>query len=148
MTLLVPVGDYPVNPPMSVLNFAELVEGYRRQVIEEFPEPSRARLRATPCHVIGAEGTTDDGGVFISRWGEFYLPDGPIVLYHAAFEAMPDIENYHRQVRDVLRHEMRHALGQDNHDGFQFEHFSAGDARWTGSGPYAVRHGAWLVTLP
>ena len=97
---------------LSYLRFANIVAHAQREVLREFDDP---RLRDVPVIAYSIDASIIDseaGTVAYPPWGEFYFPDGPIILWQYAFEEQPDQENYYRQIKDVLRHEFRHAQGE------------------------------------
>jgi len=95
---------------LPYLRFAAVVARARREVLRD---PAFADLAAVAVIPYSTDATVVDsstGLTWMPRWAEFFLPSGPIVLYQAVWETMPDKGNYYRQIKDVLRHEYRHAL--------------------------------------
>lgn len=90
--------------------FANVVERARREMVRELPDCS-------DLHVIAMSAEFSEPAAMTNgemRWGEFYQPSGPIVIYQLPYEVMPDQENYYRQIKAVLRHECEHARGEDH----------------------------------
>lgn len=101
-----PVGwaDEVLDSRLPYWRFANVVERARREVVRTLPE----HLRDIHVYALSAEAE------FHERWSEFYPPDGPIIVHQLAFEAMPDRENYYRQIKACLVHEYGHAVGDDH----------------------------------
>lgn len=97
---------------LPYLRFASIVARAHREVLREFDDPTVAQVPVIPYSVEASVVETETETVYAPSWGDFYLPDGPIVIWQYPFEAMPDQENYYRQIKDVLRHELRHAQGE------------------------------------
>jgi len=97
-----PVGwaDAVLPARLSYWQFANVVERARREVVRENPE-----LAGLHVYAMSAEAGIQ------TKWGEYYLPNGPVVIYQFAYETMPDKENYYRQIKEVIRHEFAHAHG-------------------------------------
>ena len=111
------LGDEPrvVVARLPYLRFARVVERARREVLRE-PEYADAR----DCHVLAMSwefsvADSETGLLRADPWGECYKPKGPVVIYQAPYELMPDQERYYAQIKDVLRHEFRHYLGRHDH---------------------------------
>jgi hypothetical protein len=102
--MLSPVGYGGETFPMrlSYRRFDAVVERAQREVLRSAP----ASWRAIAVRTVSAEGP------FNATWGEFYPPNGPIVIYQLAYENMPDQENYYRQIKAVLIHEYEHSTGE------------------------------------
>lgn len=97
---------------LTYAEFADEVELADLEVRREFAGVEHVQVIARSIDATG-------WGVLSSRlppWGEFYPPHGPIVLWQLAYEYMPDAQNYRKQIREVLRHEYRHAIGRDDHE--------------------------------
>ena len=104
---------------LPYLRFAEVVARARREVLRTYPQ-----FASVPVIPYSVDATVVDSEAAITwpaSWGEFFLPDGPIIIYQAPYEAMADQENYYRQIKAVLRHEFDHArdalvgvVGHDN----------------------------------
>ena len=101
-----------IAPRLSYLRFADVVARAHREVLREFPE-----REARAAHVIAYSvdaSMVGENTATIPPWGETLLPRGPISIWQMAYEMMEDQENYYRQIKDVIRHELRHVLG-DRH---------------------------------
>lgn len=101
---LSPVGwaDATLSARLDYARFANVVARAVREVRREM---------AVDVSVYPMSAEAGDG----RRWGEYVLPNGPVIVWQLPFELMEDEHNYYRQIKDVLRHEFRHALG-DRHD--------------------------------
>ena len=104
---LSPVGwaDVPLEARLDYPRFAQVVERARREVVREMPDKAHVHVYA-----MSAEAGIQ------SKWGEFFLPSGPVVIYQYAYEMMPDPENYYRQIKEVIRHEFAHAAGDMHYE--------------------------------
>jgi len=109
----------PASLRIPYLRFANVVARAVREVKREgeFRELEFSVIAySVDASIIDTEASTAS----VPAWGEFWPPDGPIVLYQAAYETMPDQENYYRQIKAVVRHEFRHAIeyrgGHVGHD--------------------------------
>jgi hypothetical protein len=101
---LQPVGWVDALPArLNYTRFAAVVERARREVVRTMPDMAGMHVFA-----MSAEAFSPNGG----RWGEFYHPAGPVVIYQLPYEVMPDQENYYRQIKAVIVHEFEHARGE------------------------------------
>ena len=126
-------GDTTLYARLPYLRFDAVMSRARREVLREFPECARI-----PVLAGGAEAPSPNA------WGEFYPPVGPIIIYQLAYETMGDQENYYRQIKDVLRHEYRHAIGRGDHETPNLAHIATGQ----GSGVHRLTVGNVSVTFP
>ena len=119
------VGLVPTRLRLPYLRFANVVARAQREVLRD-PEFAGVSTPVIAYSVDASIVDTDARTTLLPPWGEFWPPDGPIVIWQAAWEAMPDKENYYRQIKDVIRHELRHARG-DRHpeDGVLLAHVGA-----------------------
>lgn len=130
-------------------------------MLREFAD--RPDLVTIPVHAMSMDASMSkgqpnvrawlpDGRVNLDPWGEFYPPDGPIVIWQIGYELMPDQENYYPQIKAVFRHEFGHVLGEEHEPSPQrvdvtfagVPHFQ----EWVLPGPWAKPVGDWLVTVP
>lgn len=102
MRTLIEYGDEQFPMRLDYRRFDRVVERAQREVLRNAP----ASWHGVAVRTVSAEGP------FNAKWGEFYLPSGPIVLYQRAYEQMPDQENYYRQIKAVLVHEYEHSTGE------------------------------------
>jgi len=143
-TMLYPIGwsDRALMARLSYRRFDDVVRRAVREVLRHAP----TRWAAIDVSTISAEGP------YRPVWGEFFPPNGPIVLYHIAYELMPDEENYYRQIKAVLVHEFEHSAGEMHGEPVRFRAeapLSSSDMRWINrEDGITVRTGGLVITLP
>ena len=127
----------------SFEEFAEEVERAEAEVRPEFP-PNKVQVIARS---VGAVGWGN--GLPYPPWGEFYPPNGPIVLYQWAFEnSEPPAEGMEHQVREVLRHELHHFFGMEHGPKLIPREAPSVSSEWYEDTPLDIRVGDVLVRLP
>lgn len=116
---------------------AEVAEA-RAEVLAEFDSASRSLVE--DVDVIAMEIASD-------AWGRYFWMERRIEVYLPTFEAMPDPENRHVQLRDVVRHELEHALGEMQPGHFESDLIVPPDP-WLGPGELQLERDGLTITLP
>jgi hypothetical protein len=120
------------------VNWQAEIDTARRDVWAELDDTERAICADVP--VVGVVGD----GTF---WGRYFPFDRRIEVASDAFDAMPDPENRERQLRDVIRHELHHALGE-MHPQQGHSRISDQGWQWLTGHEITMTRGDLVVTLP
>jgi len=127
------------------MNWRTEVQEAARYVLPELTSIELALVQDVPILAVDVDG---------SAWGRYYRDDRAsakyarrIEIYRDAFDMMPDPENRAVQLRDVIRHELQHALGEWHSD-YGENDTSEFRKAWVGHNQVTYRKDGLVVTLP
>ena len=122
------------------MQWTEEVATAEAEVRAELSEVERALAEDVPVVAVDTRGSD-------YRWGAYFPADRRVEIYRPAFDEMPDPENRDRQVREVIRHELRHVFGEQ-HPEAGHETSVTRTGNWYGRGPVTVVSDGFVVHIP
>ena len=120
--------------------WAHEVAEAREDVLREYDPVTRDLLATVP--VLARENSPGH-----LMWSAYFPRRHEVEVYSFAFDAMPDPENRRVQLRDCLRHEYAHALGEHFDEYAPHREAEVPDG-WLGFGPMTIENDDITVTIP
>ena len=94
------------------------------------------------------EATEGFGSADQPTWGCFYPEFRRIEVHRGPFDEMPDPEHRRIQIKDVVYHELRHALGEVSPDHFPTMTEDYGKEAWLSGEPMDLATDGLVIHLP
>jgi len=105
---------------LPYLSFANVVARAEREVRREAEYCDIRRVPIIAYSPAASVVDSETGTVWLPYWAQFVSPNGPVIVWQAAWETGAegvDRTTYYRQIKEVIRHELRHVRdGLDHPD--------------------------------